>query len=79
MNKVGDVSIVGYGELPEILRYVENGVIYGTLVGDGKKIGYESIKSLVQLRETGRTSSYVDTGVYVITRENVIDYKTSDR
>ncbi|NLY42948.1 MAG: sugar ABC transporter substrate-binding protein [Clostridiaceae bacterium] len=75
MNKVGEIVIVGYGELPEILRYVENGVIYGTLVGDIRKIGYESIKSLVEIKKTGRTSSYVDTGVCVITRENIANYQ----
>ena len=74
-NRVGDISIIGYGDLPDILNYVERGVIYGTVVGDPVKIGYEGIKALVEVKKSSRTSSYVDTGVYSITNKSLASYK----
>lgn len=74
-NRVGDVAIVGYGDLPEILDYVEKGVIYGTVVSSPFNIGYESVKAMVELKKQKRTSSYVDTGVHSITSKNIDDFK----
>jgi len=74
LNKVGDIAIVGYGDLPEIGRYVENGVLYGTVVSDPVNMGYESIKALVELKKNRAISSYVDTGVYGVTKKNLADY-----
>lgn len=70
-NKVGEIVIIGYGDLPEILRYVEKDVIYGTIVSNPLQMGYSSIKSLVEIKEDNMTSSYVDTGVEVITSEDM--------
>lgn len=75
-NRVGDITIIGYGDLPDILRYVESEVIYGTVVGDPVKIGYESVKSLVEVKKKNRTSSYVDTGVFSVNKENISTYKS---
>lgn len=74
-NKVGDITIIGYDDLPEILRYVEKGVVYGTVVGDPVGIGSNSIKAMVELKNKKRTSSYIDTGVYVVTGKSLSDYK----
>lgn len=74
-NKVGDITIIGYDDLPQILRYVEKGVVYGTVVSDPVNMGYQSIKALVELKKKNRTSSYIDTGVHVVTRKNLDEYK----
>lgn len=76
-NRVKDFTIVGYGNLPEILRYIENGVIYGTIVSDPVSIGYESIKALVEINKGNRVSSYISTGVHTVTRKNIENYKTT--
>jgi len=75
-NRVGDITIIGYGDLPDILGYVEKGVVYGTVVGNPVKIGYESVKALIEVKKKNRTSSYVDTGVYSVTRKNIAAYKS---
>lgn len=74
LNRVGEITIVGYGDLPEILRYVEKGVIYGSIVSNPVNMGYESIKALVELKKKNKTSSYVDTGLRSVTRKNLSQY-----
>ncbi|HHU90712.1 MAG TPA: sugar ABC transporter substrate-binding protein [Clostridiaceae bacterium] len=77
LNKVGEVTIIGYGDAPEILRYIEKGVIYGTVAANPYEMGYESIRSLLEYKKRQMTSSYVDTGAKVITSSNLEKYKTT--
>jgi len=73
-NRVGDITIIGYGSTPEILSYIQKGVIYGTIVPGAYKIGCDSIKTLVNLKENKRVSSYIHTDSIVITKSNLKDY-----
>lgn len=77
LNKVGLVTIIAYGDVPEILRYIEKGVIYGTVTANPYEMGYESICSLIELKKNMMTSSYVDTGAKVITSSNLEIYKST--
>lgn len=77
LNKVGQVTIIGYGDSPEILRYIEKGVIYGTVAANPYKMGYESICSLIELKKNLMTSSYVDTGAKVVTANSLEKYNSS--
>lgn len=74
LNRVGQIIIVGNDDTTEVLRYVENDVICGTVVGNPYKTGFEAVKALVELKKTRMTSSYVDTGVQVVTKSNLPDY-----
>lgn len=74
LNKVGQITIIGYDDAPEILRYIEKGVIYGTVVANPYEIGYESIRSLVEIKKNRMTSTYVDTGAKVVTCDNIKEY-----
>ncbi|WP_084667187.1 sugar-binding protein [Thermanaeromonas toyohensis] len=78
-NRVGDIKIVGYGDTPEILRYIERGIIYGTVMNDPYKMGYESIKALLEIKEKDNTSTFIDTGVKIITKENVNRYREEQK
>lgn len=73
-NKVGEMTVVGYGVTSEIIRYIDKGVLYGTVMGDPYRIGYESLRSLVQIKENQETPDFVDTGVNFITRSNLQMY-----
>ncbi|RKL61979.1 sugar ABC transporter substrate-binding protein [Thermoanaerobacteraceae bacterium SP2] len=77
LNRVGDVKIVGYGDTPDILRYIDKGIIYGTVMSDPYKMGYESIKALIEIMEKDTTSTFIDTGVKIITKENLETYRKS--
>lgn len=73
LNKV-NYKIIGYGDTPEILRYVENGVVYGTVSASHEQMGYDAIKALVDLKKGGRTSAYFTVDTHLITQSNVAKY-----
>ena len=73
-NRVGDITIIGYDSTPEILSYIQKGVIYGTIVPGAYKIGCDSIKTLVSLKDNGRVSAYIHTDSLVITKSNLNQY-----
>lgn len=73
LNKVF-YTIIGYGDTPEILRYIDSGVIYGTVSADHEQMGYDAIKALVDLKEGGRTSAYFTVDTHLITKTNVSEY-----
>lgn len=78
LNKVG-YNVIGYGESATVLRYINNGVIYGTVTGNPEKIGYDAIKALVDVKRNGRTSAYYPVELQAITRGNVQEYITPDK
>ncbi len=73
-NRVSDITIIGYDSTPEILSYIQKGVIYGTIVPGAYKIGSDSIKTLVSLKADGRVSAYVHAESMVITKSNLEQY-----
>jgi len=71
MNLVGQMRIIGFGDDPGITEYIRKGVISCTVVINPERIGYEALKSLAALRTTGYTSASIDTGVEIISPENL--------
>ncbi|MFZ5968491.1 MAG: sugar-binding protein [Bacillota bacterium] len=74
-NKVGSVVLVGYGDTVNILRYIQKGIIYGTVMSDPYKMGYESVKALINIKEKNNVSTFIDTGVKVINYNNLNEYE----
>ncbi len=77
LNKVY-YSLIGYGDTPEILRYIDNGVVFGTVSANHEQMGYDAIKALVDLKEGGRTSAYFTVDTHLITKNNVAKYLELD-
>ncbi|SET27678.1 monosaccharide ABC transporter substrate-binding protein, CUT2 family [Natronincola peptidivorans] len=74
-NKVGEISIIGYGDMENILRYIKMNIIYGTVMSDPYKMGYESLKALIDIKEKTNVSTFIDTGVRVVTQSNLHEYE----
>ncbi len=74
-NKVGSITIVGYGDTEDILRYISKDIIYGSVMSDPYKMGYESLEALIDIKEEHNVSTFIDTGVKVITKENIDEYE----
>jgi ribose transport system substrate-binding protein len=70
-NKVGEIKIVGYGDSEDILDYINKGVIYGVVMNDPYKMGYNSIKSLVEIKEKNNVSAFIDTDLKIITKDDM--------
>lgn len=67
-NRVGKIALVGYGNSEEILRYIDKEIIYGTVASDPFRMGYESVKALVSVKEGKSVPTYIDTEVKIITK-----------
>lgn len=74
-NKVGKINIIGYDDSDEILDYINKGVIYGTIVPDGLNVGVKSVIPLLEMKDEGKTSEYVQTELNVVTKKNLHDFK----
>lgn len=70
-NRVGSIIMVGYGNTEEIIRYIEKEIIYGTVISDPYKMGYESVKILVDIKDGRSIPTFIDTKVKVITKKNL--------
>jgi ribose transport system substrate-binding protein len=71
MNLVGAVQIIGFGSDTPILDYVEQGIFYGTIVVNPYQIGFKAVEVLTGLIEEGHSPAYVDTGVSIVTKDNL--------
>ena len=74
-SKVGKIVLVGYGNSEEILRYIDKEIIYGTVASDPYKMGYESVKALVDVKNGKSVPSFIDAQVKVITKKNLSSYQ----
>lgn len=74
-NRVGKITVIGYGITPEIKNYIEKGVIYGTVVGNPYTIGYNGVKSMLEVKQNRTTSSVTDTGVQIVDKADMKSYE----
>lgn len=72
LNLVGKIRIIGFGKDPGIIEGLRKGIISATIVIDPRRIGYEAVYSLLDLRKTGYTSASIDTVIEIISSAEVI-------
>lgn len=75
MNKINDVLIIGSDDYPEILDYVERGLIFATTVSDNERLGYEAIVNMVESNNGQFVSQYKDIRVNIIGQSGLEDYR----
>lgn len=78
LNLVGRIQIIGFGADPETLSYIKKGIISASIVIDPELVGYRAVLSLAELCGAGYTSNSVDTGIEVVTQQNVNVYRGSE-
>jgi ribose transport system substrate-binding protein len=78
-SRVGKILLVGYGNSEEILRYIDKEIIYGTVASDPYKMGYESVKALIDVKDKKSITTFINTQVKVITKENLNSYQRQNR
>jgi len=70
LNLVGSVKIIGFGDDEKIHEYIDKGIILGSIIRNPYRIGYSAVMALQQLKTDGYTSSYVDTGISIKTKDD---------
>lgn len=68
-------SLVGFDDLEDTLNYVRDGVVDATIVQQPYQMGYLGVELLVQILEgNAPAEAIIDTGVTVVTADNVDSY-----
>jgi ribose transport system substrate-binding protein len=75
LNRVGDVSIIGYRENGEVLDYIHNGVVFAAVASDAYRLGSDAAESLHELLIQGWTNEYQTTTLSVVRIDNVDSYR----
>ena len=71
-NKVGDkLTLIGFDSDPKLVGLLKDGSIYGLIVQDPFRMGYDGIKTALAASKGETVSASVDTGVNVITKANM--------
>ncbi|RYC30098.1 ABC transporter substrate-binding protein [Lichenibacterium minor] len=71
-NKVGDkLTLIGFDSDPKLVGLLKDGSIYGLIVQDPFRMGYDGIKTALAASKGETVPASVDTGVNVITKANM--------
>ncbi len=73
-KKPGALTVIAFDALPEELDYLRRGYVQALV---GQKLfgwGYESVRLLKGIKEGEKFESVIDSGVDIVTRENVEEY-----
>ena len=72
-NLAGKKTFIGFDTSPPLLEALQHGEINALIAQDPTRMGFEAVKTLVEHFQGKKTASTVDTGVHLITRDNLND------
>jgi ribose transport system substrate-binding protein len=72
-NLAGKTTFVGFDATPPLVEALEKGEIKALIAQDPTRMGYEGVKTLVAHIKGEKVPAVVDTGVRLITPENLND------
>ncbi len=70
-NKVGQVKVVGFDAAPNEIQALNEKIVDALIVQDPFKMGYLGVKTAMQALKGETVAKRIDTGVHVITRDNI--------
>lgn len=74
----GKKVFVGFDSSDELVNALENGEIHALVLQNPFKMGYEGVKVLVEHLNGNPVERRIDTGVYVVTKENMNEPNIQD-
>ncbi|GAB4465660.1 MAG: substrate-binding domain-containing protein [Armatimonadaceae bacterium] len=77
-NLIGKVQLVGFDSTKQLVEAMEKGEIDSLVVQNPFKMGYEGVKTIVDLKAGRTPERRIDTGVVLATKENRNDPEVSD-
>jgi ribose transport system substrate-binding protein len=69
----GKIRFVGFDASPPLVKALADGEIDALVVQDPRKMGYTGVETLIAHLEGKQVEDVIDTGVVVVTRENMND------
>jgi ribose transport system substrate-binding protein len=69
----GRIRFVGFDASPPLVEGLKKGEIDALIVQNPRRMGYEAVKTMVQHLNGEKAPAVIDTGVAVVTRENLND------
>ncbi len=77
-GRAGEITVVGFDEADQTLQAIQDGVMYGTVVQDPYRYGYESVRVLAALVRGDRrvipASGFLDIPARQIRRDSVSEF-----
>ena len=70
-GKTGQIKVVGFDAAEDEIKALENGSVHALIVQDPFKMGYLGVKTALEAMAKKPIAKRIDTGVYVITKENM--------
>jgi ribose transport system substrate-binding protein len=71
----GKIKFVGFDSSPKLVQGLKDGEIHGLILQDPLNMGYLGVKQMILHLKGVEIETRVDTGVYLITRENMDEPK----
>jgi len=68
----GKVKLVGFDASPDQVKLLKAGVIHALIVQNPFQMGYQGVRAAVTLIKGGQVEKRIDTGVTIVTLENVV-------
>ncbi len=72
-----DIFVIGFDDVPQTIAYVREGVVDATFIQEPYKMGYQSIKVLLDIQE-GYSIKDINTQVKLMNRSNMKDYEETN-
>jgi ribose transport system substrate-binding protein len=70
-GKIGQIKVVGFDAAADEITALRNGGVQALIVQDPFKMGYLGVKAALEAMAKKPIEKRIDTGVYVITAENM--------
>jgi ribose transport system substrate-binding protein len=74
-GKVGNIKIIGYGTMSQTMKYIKDGVVYGTITADSYAIGYNTVLQMADVCDGKQISEFYNTDIYTFTAGNLGQYE----
>jgi ribose transport system substrate-binding protein len=65
------VTLVGFDNDDKLVGFLKDGVIYALIVQDPYRMGYDGVKTALEVSKGEKVPAFVDTGVNTITKANM--------
>jgi ribose transport system substrate-binding protein len=72
-RKAGKIIFIGFDSSPKLVQGLQDGNIQGLVLQDPVKMGYLGVRQMVRHLKGQQIENRIDTGVYMVTKENMED------